>query len=56
MISNGKMLEFLDERRKEYKRIKNKYSAMSPFVSGIERAFNIRMYNPLCQIWPYEQH
>lgn len=35
MILNGKMFEFLDERRKEYERIKNKYSSMSPFVSGI---------------------
>ena len=55
MITNGKIFEFLYERRKEYKRIKNKYSPMNPFISGIERASNIRMYNPLCQIWPYEQ-
>ena len=56
MLSNRKMFEFLDERRKEYEMVKNKYFPMSPFISGIERASNIRMYNPLCQIWPYEQH
>ena len=56
MLSNQKMFEFSDECRKEYERIKNKYSPMNPFISGIERASNIRMYNPLCQIRPYEQH
>ena len=56
MISDGKMFELLDERHKEYERIKNEYPPMSPFVSGVERASNIRMNNPLCPTWPYEQH
>lgn len=56
MVSNGKMFEFLNERRKEYERIKNEYPSISPFVSDVERASNIRMYNLLCPIWSYEQH
>lgn len=32
---------------------KDGYPLMNPFVAGITRADNVRIYEPKCQIWPY---
>ena len=56
MLSKGIMFKYLDERHKEIERMKNEYPPMSPFVSGVERASNLRSYNQLCPIWPYVQY
>lgn len=44
------MFKLLDERHKEYGRIKNEYPPMSPFVSGVERAGELKtMYGAIDQ-------
>lgn len=39
----------------ENRSLKGSYESMNPFVSGVTRSTNMRVYSPMSRIEPYSQ-
>jgi hypothetical protein len=48
------MIASIEQQRELHDRVdKDGYPLMNPFVAGITRADNVRIYDPKSIVWPY---
>lgn len=55
MLMDPKYREIFDKLEKDYEEKRKKYEPLNPFLCGVERSRNVRIYDPKSKIPPYTE-
>ena len=55
MLADPKVKEILEKMERERKEREEKYEPLSPFLCGVCRSMNVRVYDPKSRIPPYTE-
>ena len=55
MLIDQKAKEIFDKLEKDYEEKRKKYEPLSPFLCGVCRSMNVRVYDPKSRIPPYTE-